>query len=101
MMVHLEGRGGRLQVQGQSGLHRETLSQKQQQQQNKISWAPVAHTCNLRDRRQRSGGQQLKPALGKLSIRPYLEKHTSQKSTGGAAQGVGPDFKPQYHEKKI
>jgi hypothetical protein len=27
-------------------------------------------------------------------------KYTSQKSAGGVAQGVGPEFKPQYHRKK-
>jgi hypothetical protein len=36
---------------------------------------------------------------------PYLEKkkkqkNPSQKRAGGVAQGVGPDFKPQYHKKK-
>jgi hypothetical protein len=31
--------------------------------------------------------------------RPCLEKK-SQKSAGGVAQGVGPEFKPQYHKKK-
>jgi hypothetical protein len=32
---------------------------------------------------------------------PYLEKNPSQKWTGGMAQGVGPEFKPQYHKKKV
>jgi predicted P-loop ATPase len=27
-------------------------------------------------------------------------KNSSQKRTGGVAQGVGPEFKPQYHKKK-
>jgi hypothetical protein len=27
-------------------------------------------------------------------------KHPSRKRTGGVAQGVGPEFKPQYHKKK-
>jgi hypothetical protein len=30
----------------------------------------------------------------------YLEKHRSQKRAGGVAQGVGPEFKPQYSKKK-
>jgi hypothetical protein len=36
------------------------------------------------------------------SIRPYLsqKKKPSQKTAGGAAQGVGPEFKPQYCKKK-
>jgi hypothetical protein len=33
-------------------------------------------------------------------LRPYLEKNPSQKRTGGMAQGVGPEFKPQYYQNK-
>jgi hypothetical protein len=33
-------------------------------------------------------------------VRPYLEKNPSQKRAGGIAQGVGPEFKPQYLKKK-
>jgi hypothetical protein len=33
-------------------------------------------------------------------VRPYLEKKKSQKRTGGVAQGVDPEFNPQYHKKK-
>jgi hypothetical protein len=33
-------------------------------------------------------------------VRPYLEKYPSQKRAGGVAQGVGPEFKPRYCEKK-
>jgi hypothetical protein len=34
-------------------------------------------------------------------VRPYLEKNPSQKKRAGrVAQGVGPEFKPQYHKKK-
>jgi hypothetical protein len=33
-------------------------------------------------------------------VRPYLEKNPSQKRAGGVAQGVGPEFKPQYCKKK-
>jgi hypothetical protein len=32
-------------------------------------------------------------------VRPYLEKTYYKKRGGGVAQGVGPDFKPQYKEK--
>jgi ribosomal protein L44E len=28
------------------------------------------------------------------------QKNPSQKRAGGVAQGVGPEFKPQYHQKK-
>jgi hypothetical protein len=33
-------------------------------------------------------------------VRPYLEKNPSLKRAGGVAQGVGPEFKPQYLKKK-
>jgi hypothetical protein len=33
-------------------------------------------------------------------VRPYLEKNPSQKKADGVAQGVGPEFKTQYHKKK-
>jgi hypothetical protein len=33
-------------------------------------------------------------------VRTYLEKDPSQKRAAGVAQGVGPEFKPQYHKKK-
>jgi hypothetical protein len=39
---------------------------------------------------------------GQTVARPYLEKNPSQKREEGAgevAQGVGPEFKPQYHQK--
>jgi hypothetical protein len=65
------------------------------------SWVLVAHTCNPsfsggRDQEDRSS----KPAPGKQFVRPYLKKNPSQKRTGGMAQGVGPEFKPQYHKKQ-
>jgi hypothetical protein len=28
------------------------------------------------------------------------QQNPSQKRAGGVAQGVGPEFKPQYHKKK-
>jgi hypothetical protein len=33
-------------------------------------------------------------------MRPYFKKNLSQKKAGGVAQGVGPEFKPQYLKKK-
>jgi hypothetical protein len=33
-------------------------------------------------------------------MRPYLEKKKSQERTGGVAQGIGPEIKPQYCKKK-
>jgi hypothetical protein len=32
-----------------------------------------------------------------LFERPYLENTHHNKRAGGVAQGVGPEFKPQYH----
>jgi hypothetical protein len=32
--------------------------------------------------------------------RPYLKKTHPKKRAGGVAQGVGPEFKPQYRKKK-
>jgi hypothetical protein len=33
-------------------------------------------------------------------MRSYLKKNPSQKRAGGVAQGIGPEFKPQYCAKK-
>jgi hypothetical protein len=33
-------------------------------------------------------------------LRTYLEKYSFQKRAGGVAEGVGPEFKPQYQKKK-
>jgi hypothetical protein len=33
-------------------------------------------------------------------MRPYLKKTPTQKRAGGVAQGVSPEFKPQYGKKK-
>jgi hypothetical protein len=33
-------------------------------------------------------------------MRPYLKKTQSQKRAGGVVQGIGPEFKPQYHQNK-
>jgi hypothetical protein len=33
-------------------------------------------------------------------MRHYLDKTNHQKRAGGVAQGVGPEFKPQYHKEK-
>jgi hypothetical protein len=61
---------------------------------------PVAHSCNP----SYSGGRDeedhgSKPAQANCSKDP-ISKIPSQKRAGGVAQGVGPEFKPQYQEKK-
>jgi hypothetical protein len=62
---------------------------------------PEAHTCNPsysgdRDQEDHSSkpGQQI--VLEALSQKNLPQK----KGAGGVAQGVGPEFKPQYHKKK-
>jgi hypothetical protein len=45
----------------------------------------------------------LKPARANSSMRPISKKaitYTQKKGAGGVAQGVGPEFKPQYYKKK-
>jgi hypothetical protein len=37
--------------------------------------------------------------LGQIVVRPNIKKK-SQKRAGGVAQGIGPEFKPQYLKKK-
>jgi hypothetical protein len=34
------------------------------------------------------------------SLRDPISKNPSQKRAGGVAEGVGPEFKPQYWKKK-
>jgi hypothetical protein len=60
----------------------------------------VAHACNpsyseSRDQEDHSST----PAQANSSWDPIL-KNPSQKRAGGVAQGVGPEFNPQYWEKK-
>jgi hypothetical protein len=60
-------------------------------QKEKSCQVTVAHTYNP----SYSGGRG-KEDDGLKFIRPYLsQKNPSQKSAGGVAQGVGPEFKPQ------
>jgi hypothetical protein len=41
----------------------------------------------------------LKAAWAKQFTKPYLKRNPSRKRAGGVAQGVGPEFKPQYFKK--
>jgi hypothetical protein len=62
----------------------------------------VAHACNLSysgGRDQDDGG--LKAAQANRSRDPISKKtHHKKKGGGGVAQGIGPEFKPQYYQKK-
>jgi hypothetical protein len=40
-------------------------------------------------------------SLGKYFARYYLEKIHHKKRAGGVAQGVAPEFRPQYHKRKV
>jgi hypothetical protein len=60
----------------------------------------VAHTCNP----SYTGGrdqedQDSKPVHAKIS-QDLISKNPSKEMAGGVAQGVGPEFKPQYSIKK-
>jgi hypothetical protein len=59
----------------------------------------MAHACNP----SYSGGRDqedhsAKPAQGNNLRDPIL--NPTQKRAGGVAQGIGSEFKPQYHKKK-
>jgi hypothetical protein len=59
------------------------------------SLVPVAHTCNT----SYSGGRDQEDRGSKAAQANSLQ-NPSQKRTGGATQGVGSEFKPQYWKKK-
>jgi hypothetical protein len=62
---------------------------------NFLCQAPVAHTYNP----SYSGGRD-RSQPGKIVLRDPISKKTfHKKRAGGVAQGVGPDFKPQYCKK--
>jgi hypothetical protein len=61
----------------------------------------VAHACNPsysggRDQEHRS----LNPAQANILLDPILKNPITKNWAGGVAQGEGPEFKPQYHQKK-
>jgi hypothetical protein len=65
----------------------------------KWGWALVAHTCNP----SYTGGREeedcsSKPAQANSSERTYF-KTTLHKKAGRVAEGVSPEFKPQYRKK--
>jgi hypothetical protein len=46
------------------------------------------------------GGSLLEATPSKQFLRLYLENTHHKKRAGGMAQGVDPEFKPQYRKKK-
>jgi hypothetical protein len=55
---------------------------------------------NYKSRRQRSGGSWFKASPWQIVHKTLSGKNPSQKRAGGVAQGIGPEFKLQYHQKK-
>jgi hypothetical protein len=60
----------------------------------------VAHACNPSYSGSRDQDGSSKPTLGKQFEKPHLEKIHHKNRAGGVSQGVGPEFKPWYHQKK-
>jgi hypothetical protein len=50
-------------------------------------------------RRQRLGGSQFETSPRQIVHETLFQKNPSQKRAGGVAQGIGPEFKLQYHQK--
>jgi hypothetical protein len=67
-----------------------------------LSWAPVAHACNPNNSGGRDQEDHFRGQPRKIVHETLSQKHPSQKKrgTGGVVQGVGSEFKPQYHKKK-
>jgi hypothetical protein len=64
-----------------------------------FSQVPVLTPVILATQRQRSGGSWFEASLGKQFTDP-ISKNPSPKRGGGIAQGVIPEFKPQFLKKK-
>jgi hypothetical protein len=67
---------------------------------SETSQVPVAHACNPTY----SGGSDQEDCSSKPSwansLKDPISKIPNTKRAGGVAQGVGPEFKLQYHKKK-
>jgi hypothetical protein len=69
--------------------------------QEKPGQALVAHACNPSfsvGRDQEDCGSKI--AWANSLQDPISKKHITKKRVGGVAQGIGPEFKPQYQQKK-
>jgi hypothetical protein len=60
----------------------------------------VAHAYNPSYSGGREEEPSSKPAPGEIVPESLSGKPPSQKRAGGVAQGVGPEFKPQYCKKR-
>jgi hypothetical protein len=62
---------------------------------------PALYAYNPRDSRGRDQeDHSSKPAWANNLLNPILTTPITKKRAGGVAQGVGPEFKPQYCSKK-
>jgi hypothetical protein len=60
----------------------------------------VAHTCNPSYSGEEIRRMPVQSQPRKIvSKTPISQKNQSQKRAGGVTQGVGPEYKPQYHKK--
>jgi hypothetical protein len=60
--------------------------------------ACACNPCYICDRDQED--HDSRAAWANSSARTYFKKTLHKKGTGGVAQGVGPEFKAQYHKKE-
>jgi hypothetical protein len=60
----------------------------------------VTRACNLSSLGGRDQEDHVSKPVQANNLRDLILKNPSQKRAGGAAQGVGPEFKPQYWKKK-
>jgi hypothetical protein len=66
-----------------------------------MSQVLVAHTCNPSYSGGRDQEDQGSKSTQQIVLKTLSQKKPSQKRAGGAAQGVGPEFKPQYRKNNI
>jgi hypothetical protein len=65
-----------------------------------VGQAPVAHACNPTYSGGRDQKTEVQSQPRQIVHKTLCRKKKSPKRAGGVAQGVGPEFKPQYCQKK-
>jgi hypothetical protein len=61
---------------------------------------PVAHAVILATQEAEIRRIEVQSQPGKIVLGTLSQRNLSQKRAGGVVQGVGPEFKLQYHKKK-
>jgi hypothetical protein len=61
---------------------------------------PVAHAYDPRSQEAEIKRVEVQSQPGQIVLKTLSQKNSSLKRTGGVAQDVGPEFKPQYCKKK-